>query len=76
VVIGDGVETIGEFAFFSCTNLTSVTIGSGLKVVGNDAFNGCDKLSEVNYHGSEAAWYSISFGGRNDKLTGAYRKYI
>lgn len=75
VYIGNGVETIGNNAFYTCHALTTVTIGSNVKVVGNDAFYSSN-ISVVYYKGTATQWNNISFGSRNDDLTGATRKYI
>jgi hypothetical protein len=43
--IPDGVTTIGEQAFLSCTGLTSVTIPNSVTSIGEYAFYGCDGLT-------------------------------
>ena len=43
-VIGNDVTSIGDYAFSSCSGLTSLTIGSGVKTFGQDAFYGINKL--------------------------------
>ena len=48
VEIGDTITTIGEFAFYSCTNLTSVSIGSGVTSIGQTAFNSCTILTSIS----------------------------
>ena len=50
LTIGNGVKTIGTYAFFSCKNLTSLTIGSGVKTIGNDAFSNCQNITQINYN--------------------------
>jgi len=47
VVIGDGVTTVGEFAFNSYANLESVTLPDSLLKIGKSAFYYCQKLSGV-----------------------------
>ena len=47
VIIDDGVRTIGERAFYSCSSLTSVTIGDGVTTIGGRAFYGCSSLTSV-----------------------------
>jgi|TARA_B110000037_G_scaffold212998_2_gene266656 hypothetical protein len=47
VVIGDKVESIGEFAFHSCVNMSSVTFGSSITSIGKLDFFDCDSLTVV-----------------------------
>ncbi len=47
VTIGDNVETIGRYAFYSCEKLQKVVIGSGVKSIGQHAFIGCKKLKNI-----------------------------
>ena len=45
--IPDSVTTIGERAFYDCSNLTSVTILDSVTTIGDSAFGWCDKLTSV-----------------------------
>ena len=47
LVIPEGVETIGSYAFDGCSGLTSVTIGNSVKTIGSSAFEGCKGLKTV-----------------------------
>ncbi|MDR0951731.1 MAG: leucine-rich repeat protein [Oscillospiraceae bacterium] len=47
VNIANGVTTIGEYAFFYCTSLTSVTIPDGVTTIGDNAFVYCTSLTSV-----------------------------
>ena len=47
IIIGDGVTTIGENAFFYCSALTSVTIPNSVTKIGKSAFEGCRTLTSV-----------------------------
>ena len=47
VVIPDGVTSIGGYAFFNCSSLTSVTIPTGVTSIWPYAFSGCSSLSSV-----------------------------
>ena len=42
-----GVTRIGDYAFFDCTGLTSVTIPEPVNSIGRDAFNDCSGLTSV-----------------------------
>ncbi len=47
VVIGAGVTSIGNYAFFCCSGLTSVTIPASVTSIGECAFAGCSNLISV-----------------------------
>ena len=47
VVIEDGVTSIGELAFFKCSNLTNITIPDSVTCIAYAAFHGCNSLSSI-----------------------------
>ena len=47
LVIPDGVTYIGDYAFFGCRSLTSVTIPNSVTSIGGSAFEGCSGLTSV-----------------------------
>ena len=47
VVIFDGVESIGDYAFYNCENVTSITIPDSVTSIGMHAFDGCSSLSSI-----------------------------
>lgn len=47
VFIGDGVTSIGDYAFYSCPNLVDVAIGNGTTTIGTSAFHKCNSLRSV-----------------------------
>lgn len=58
VVIPDGVKTVGDGAFFFCSNLTHVTIPDKVMSIGQMAFSGCQKLTLHARAGSYAEQYA------------------
>ncbi len=47
VIIGDGVTSIGNYAFYYSTKLTSATIGDGVISIGDYAFDHCSSLISI-----------------------------
>ena len=56
--IGNSVTSIGQYAFWECSGLTSVTIGNAVTSIGY-AFNGCSGLTEINVDENNTAYSSI-----------------
>lgn len=46
-VIITGCESIGDSAFYYCSNLTSVTIGNSVTSIGESTFSSCSSLTSV-----------------------------
>ena len=42
VTIGDGVTSIGDYAFYDCDALTSIDIPDNVTSIGDDAFYNCN----------------------------------
>lgn len=51
VTIPDTVINIGNYAFRTAKDVTSVKIGKGCKTIGDDAFTYCRELVEVEFEG-------------------------
>ncbi len=47
VVIPDSVTSIGNWAFYGCSSLTSVTIPDSVTSIGSNAFYGCSSLTSI-----------------------------
>ncbi len=48
IVVGDGITSIGSYAFRDCGEVTEVSLPAGLKKIGYAAFEGCEKLKNIN----------------------------
>ena len=64
-IIGNGVTGIGIYAFYGCSNLTSVTIPGSVTSIGREAFGYCYGLTSINIPNSvtkvgEKAFYYCS----------------
>jgi len=76
VVIDEGIEKIGNYSFFRCTNLVNVAIPTTLESSGNFAFDFCDNLTNV-YISDLAKWCAISFSeGENNPLCTKSNLYV
>ena len=43
-ILGEDVTEIGEYAFYGCKNMTSVSFSDNLNKINNNAFKGCESL--------------------------------
>ena len=77
--IGDGVTTIGSYAFYNCTNLESVTISDSVESIKSNAFNNCGSLISVSIPDAVTTIGSKAFyacTGLKEVLIGSSVKYI
>ena len=71
VVINNGVKSIGNYAFYSRTGLTSITIPNSVTSIGSQAFSCCEGLASVTIGnsvtsiGSSAFWNSTGLTSIN-----------
>ena len=65
-IIGDGVNSIGKYAFYNCSGLTSVTIFEGVTSIGLAAFSRCTGLTSVNIPSSVTSIGNSAFLGCTD----------
>jgi len=47
IVIGDGVTSIGDCAFWGCSSLTSIEISDGVTSIGMSVFDSCSSLTSI-----------------------------
>ena len=65
-IIGDNVKGIGNYAFYNCSSLSSITIPNSVTSIGNYAFSGCSFLTSVTIPESVISIGSSAF---NDCLS-------
>ena len=56
-----GLNSIGEYAFYGCTNLTSVTIPNSITSIGNAAFTLCSSLTNITIPDSVTSIGDVAF---------------
>ena len=47
-VVKNGVENVGDLAFYRCRNLTRITLPASIQNIGFAAFEGCGKLTSIS----------------------------
>ena len=65
IVLPSSLKTIGDYSFYGCSGLTSITIPNGVTNIGAKAFRGCDSLRFITIPKSvtsvgERAFYDCS----------------
>ena len=62
-VVEPGVESVGNYAFYSCLKLASVSLPGGVKSIGESAFQDCAKLTAVEIPEGVTSIGSSAFDG-------------
>lgn len=57
-VIPNNITEIENYAFYNCSELTSIIIPENVKTIGFDAFTGCNGLSSINVDSNNTTFYS------------------
>ena len=63
VTIGDGITSIGDYAFYSCRGLTELTLPNTLERIVASAFRGCSGLTELTLPNSVWSIGEYAFQG-------------
>ncbi|MBR4223280.1 MAG: leucine-rich repeat protein [Oscillospiraceae bacterium] len=61
IYIGDGVASIGDYAFYNCKNLTSVALSNSVVSIGHHAFTNCRALTSITIPDSVTSIGSSAF---------------
>lgn len=48
LIVGSNLSGIGDYAFYGCTALKSITLENGLNTIGNHAFDNCRNMTTIN----------------------------
>jgi hypothetical protein len=62
-ISGSTITSIGQYAFYNCTSLTSVTIGNSVTSIGNRAFSNCTNLTSIIIPNSVTSIEEFAFSG-------------
>ena len=62
-VVEPGVESVGNYAFYACLKLASVSLPGGVKSIGESAFQDCAKLTAVEIPEGVTSIGSDAFSG-------------
>ena len=65
VVADNGTYSIGDYAFYGCTELTSVTLGHSVYFIGASAFENCSALTEIDIETCTNTIKDNAFSGCN-----------
>ena len=72
VIPTDGsVQKIGDYAFYGCSNMESITIPTSVTYIGDWAFQGCTSLTDIHFSGTKEQWQAIEIGEYNAPLSTA-----
>ena len=72
VIFSDGITSIGNFAFYSCSNISSATIPATITKIGQFAFQtASESRLSITYSGTTAQWQAIAIEQNNDALDSA-----
>ena len=75
IIIGNGITTIGKYAFYSCTAQKSVTIPDSVTSIEANAFGNSQSITEIHYASDKSDWDKITIGSANNALTYAQFDY-
>ena len=63
VTLPEGLQSIGDYAFYRCDSLAAVTLPEGLQSIGDYAFYGCTSLTAIEIPSSITSIGASAFNG-------------
>ncbi len=75
IIIGNGVTSIGEYAFYSCTAQKNVTIPDTVTSIEANAFGNSQSITEIHYASDKSDWDKITIESANTALNHAQFDY-
>ncbi len=69
LIIPNNITTINPYAFYYCSNITSVTIPNSVKTISIRAFSGCSGLTEATIANSVTSIENYAFNSCNNLHT-------
>ena len=73
VIFPDGITSIGKYAFYRCSGLTSVEIPDSVITIGDSAFDSCTGLKYLAIGSGVSSFWMYTFDGC-ESLEGVYIK--
>ena len=67
LLIGENVTSIGQYAFWDCSELRCISIGERITRIGEGAFSACGGLSEINYNARNPVLLGAPFSAAGTK---------
>ena len=64
-IIGDNVTSIGDYAFYGCNAMNTISLPDGLTTIGNNTFKNCTALSDVTIPKNVEEIGNSAFNGCN-----------
>lgn len=61
VIINNSITSIGDYAFYACSNITSITIPNSVKCIGECAFDDCTVLTSITIPNSVLSISDFAF---------------